>query len=166
MPRTLGDLKSGLGKFGTRKTFGVIGIPKLTRALKDIRQSVEGRRVKAIYLEAAQSIAVIVHANAPRGADSNQFPKKIRDAVEVGVFKSRRNMIDAAFVLVNDNDAPHAKWTEFGTANREHSSGKSVGRVEGTNWFARSKKQARPRVRAILFAGISGVIRDTAKRAR
>lgn len=145
-----------------KKTLGVIGIPKLTRALKNVRGVVDTRVVMGVYLTAAKALGRVVQANAPRGTEPNQFPSTIREAVEVGIFKKRRNLADAAFVRINPGKAPHALWMEFGTAERKHKrTGKSVGSIQATNFFAKSKNAARPAVRSILFAGINGAIKRT-----
>ncbi len=145
-----------------KKTLGVLGIPKLTRALKNVRDTVDTRVAMGVYLTGARALGKVVQANAPVGSEPNQFPSKIRDAVEIGIFKKRRNLADAAFVRINPAKAPHALWMEFGTEDREHRrTKKSVGKIQATNFFAKSKNMARPAVRKILFAGIQGAIRRT-----
>jgi len=126
----------------------VLGQRVLAKRIKELGDKIDGREVAKIHLLAANAAAKIIRAEAPRGPTGN-----LQRGVVTGVFKNRPRKKRAAFVLVDRRIAPHLHLIEFGTAERRHKSGKSVGRVKPNPFFARGRNKSRPVVKAILIAG-------------
>lgn len=127
----------------------VEGLKDLEAGLKSLSQRTAKETAERAMVKALQPVADAARAAAPRSAaaphlaDSIGVSKKLKDSQKRGAEKpsdTRRIMYVGALM-------PHAHLIEFGTVERFHKSGKSVGRMP-----------ARPFMRPAFDANVDAVL--------
>jgi HK97 gp10 family phage protein len=93
---------------------------ELERQLKDLQKQLGPDKVEPVLYEAAQDLAEAMKVKVPKHTET------LRNAITAKKLKRYENNA-AAGAGVDRKKAPHAHLVEYGTGERYHKSGKSVG---------------------------------------
>lgn len=101
--------------------------------------------------DAANMVAGMIRAAAP-------YPR-FKQAVTTKQLPRRADKPQVTMVGLDYNIAPDAHLTEFGTAERFHASGKSVGAMPANPFFRRTIDSAKSAIKAAIAAKAGAPIR-------
>lgn len=113
--------------------------------------------------KAAKPIRDEAKKNAPRGPTGN-LAKGMIISTKVHGRKVKTRKSVTVFVGADHMKAPHAHLVEFGTAPREHKSGKSTGQMPATGFLRKSWDATKDQALNILTESIREELYSAAKR--
>lgn len=121
---------------GVRTEFNMAleGMDELRKTLAKMLESLEPNEVEPVLLEAADIITQEVRARYAPHRKTGRLDR----ACVTKLLQRKGKMAAPAISAVDQKMAPEAAWLERGTKPRYHKSGKFVGKVKATYFFARS----------------------------
>lgn len=134
------------------QNFTVQGIPELNRALERLGNSVLGRKVTNLHRKIGRMVRDNIKAELPPDVTGN-----LRRSIKV---KTKKGQV---LVWSDRRISAHFHLIEFGTAERFHASGKSVGRAKPNPAFSRGRNKSRGAALAMFLPGYRKIIAAAAK---
>ena len=133
-------------------TITLQGEQELLRKITRLGKSLHGREATNITRKAGRLVRDTIRSELP-GKKTGRLWKSIK-------VRTKRGRV---LVWSDFKTASIIHFFEFGTAERRHASGKSVGSIKATRPISRGRNKSRGAVAAILKSGYSLIIERTAK---
>lgn len=135
----------------------VTGVKELDRQLHQLIPRLQKKALRPALRESSKILQRRMKANAPKDKGKTVRSIKIRS------MKRSRVRMGVGVSAGADNPGEglpyYIKWVEFGTAERKHKSGKSVGRITPNPFIRRSKDESRQSVIATFRRRVGEEIR-------
>ncbi|MDD4986689.1 MAG: HK97 gp10 family phage protein [Dehalococcoidales bacterium] len=127
------------------------GMAELEGQLKKLSKQLGADKVEPVLYEAAKDLAQAIKSHTPK--HTGQLRKSIRAR------KLKRYLDNAAAGAgVDQKKAPHAHLVEYGTAQRHHKSGKSVGSMPARPFVRPAWDANRERITRKVVDDLKGLI--------
>ena len=128
------------------------GTKNVEKQIKKAMKKFEHRQIRPIFEKEAETLKNQVKSNTPVGETRN-----LRDSIRT--LEMPQDPI-VYLVAVDRNKAPHAHLVEFGTADREQQTGKSVGSMPANPFFRPAWDSLKPRINANIQKELAKLIRN------